>query len=68
MARACCKLSMKSKDLDARFIRAFSGAMPHLRIKSRVASDLKKAFSLRINLTPRVFKSRKSFKNLNWKD
>ena len=44
MARACCKLSMKSKDLDARFIRAFSGAMPCLRIKYRAVSDLKKLF------------------------
>ena len=33
------------KDLDARFIRAFSGAMPCLRIKSRVASDLKSFFA-----------------------
>ena len=58
----------ESKDLDAKFIRAFNGVMPRLRIKSRATSDLKKAFSLRINLAPRAFKSRKSFKNLNWKD
>ncbi len=32
------------KDLDARFIRAFSGAMPCLRIKYRAVSDLKKLF------------------------
>ncbi len=57
MARACCKLSMKSKDLDARFIRAFSGAMPHLRIKYRAVSDLKKAFLLHINLALQASKS-----------
>ncbi len=68
MTRACCKLSIKSKDLDAKFISAFSDVMPHLRIKYRAVSDLKKAFSLRINLTPQASKSRKSFKNLNWKD
>jgi len=32
------------KDLDARFIRAFSGAMPCLRVKYCAASDLKKLF------------------------
>ena len=29
----------ESKDLDAKFISAFSDATPHLRIKFRVASD-----------------------------
>ena len=33
------------KDLDARFIRAFSGAMPCLRIKYRAVSDLKSFFA-----------------------
>lgn len=47
----------ESKDLDAKFIRAFNGIMPRLRIKSRVASDLKKVFLLRINLTPQASKS-----------
>ncbi len=28
----------ESKDLDAKFIRAFNSVMPHLRIKSRVVS------------------------------
>ncbi len=35
----------ESKDLDAKFIRAFNGVMPRLRIKSRVASDLKSFFA-----------------------
>ena len=39
-----CKLSMKSKDLDAKFISVFSDVMPCLRIKFCVASDLKKLF------------------------
>lgn len=34
----------ESKDLDAKFIRAFNSVMPRLRIKSRAASDLKKLF------------------------
>lgn len=34
----------ESKDLDAKFIRAFNDAMPHLCIKFRAASDLKKLF------------------------
>lgn len=34
----------ESKDLDAKFTSAFSDVMPRLRIKSRVASDLKKLF------------------------
>ena len=44
MARACRKLSMRSKDLDAKFIRAFNGVMLCLRIKYCAASDLKKLF------------------------
>ena len=34
----------ESKDLDAKFIRAFNSVMPRLCIKSRAASDLKKLF------------------------
>ncbi len=34
----------ESKDLDAKFISVFSDATPHLRIKFRAASDLKKLF------------------------
>ncbi len=34
----------ESKDLDAKFIRAFNSVMPHLRIKYRAVSDLKKLF------------------------
>ncbi len=34
-----CKASVKFKDLDTKFISAFSNVMPCLRIKSRVASD-----------------------------
>lgn len=34
----------ESKDLDAKFISAFSDVMPRLRIKYCAASDLKKLF------------------------
>lgn len=34
-----CKVSMKSKDLDAKFISVFSDAMLRLRIKFCVAGD-----------------------------
>ena len=47
----------ETKDLDAKFIRAFNGVMPHLRIKYRAVSDLKKAFLLHINLALQASKS-----------
>ena len=34
-----CKVPVKFKGLDVKFIRAFNGVMPRLRIKFRAASD-----------------------------